>query len=95
MQIWAMGFGSYIAHRFAATHPERLGALATYTDVYARDPANRGADDGHPGRPQPPSSTATPSGEFAVIRNQYGKLRTRCGLPAPVVVPRSSPGPRA
>jgi pimeloyl-ACP methyl ester carboxylesterase len=39
VQIWAMGFGSYIAHRFAATHPERLGALATYTDVYAQDPA--------------------------------------------------------
>jgi pimeloyl-ACP methyl ester carboxylesterase len=39
VQIWAMGFGSYIAHRFAAAHPERLGALATYTDVYALDPA--------------------------------------------------------
>jgi pimeloyl-ACP methyl ester carboxylesterase len=39
VQIWAGGFGSYIAHRFAATYPERVGALATYTDVYAQDPA--------------------------------------------------------
>ena len=39
VQIWAMGFGSYIAHRFAATYPERVGALATYSDVYAQDPA--------------------------------------------------------
>ncbi|MHB1809863.1 MAG: alpha/beta fold hydrolase [Solirubrobacteraceae bacterium] len=36
--IWAAGFGSYIAHRFAARHPERLGAYVTYTDVWADDP---------------------------------------------------------
>ena len=39
VQVWALGFGSYIAHRFAAAHPDRLGALVTYTDVWARDPA--------------------------------------------------------
>lgn len=39
VQVWAMGFGSYIAHRFAAVHPERVNALATYTDVWAGDPA--------------------------------------------------------
>jgi pimeloyl-ACP methyl ester carboxylesterase len=38
VQLWAMGFGSYIAHRFAATHPDRVGALVTYTDVWAGDP---------------------------------------------------------
>jgi pimeloyl-ACP methyl ester carboxylesterase len=39
VQIWAVGFGSYIAHRFAATYPERVGALLTYSDVWAADPA--------------------------------------------------------
>ena len=39
--VWALGFGSYIAHRFAAVHPERVGALVTYTDVWARDPQKR------------------------------------------------------
>ncbi|HEY2056439.1 MAG TPA: alpha/beta hydrolase [Solirubrobacterales bacterium] len=38
VQVWALGFGSYIAHRLAAAHPDRLGALVTYTDVWARDP---------------------------------------------------------
>jgi pimeloyl-ACP methyl ester carboxylesterase len=38
VQLWAMGFGSYIAHRFAAVHAERVGALLTYTDVWAGDP---------------------------------------------------------
>lgn len=37
--VWAAGFGSYIALRLAAVHPERVGALITYTDVYAGDPA--------------------------------------------------------
>jgi pimeloyl-ACP methyl ester carboxylesterase len=36
--IWALGFGSYIAHHFAARHPERVGALVTYTDVWSGDP---------------------------------------------------------
>jgi pimeloyl-ACP methyl ester carboxylesterase len=39
--VWALGFGSYIAHRFAAVHPQRVGALVTYTDVWARDPQKR------------------------------------------------------
>ena len=38
VHLWAMGFGSYIANLFAANHPERVGALVTYTDVWARDP---------------------------------------------------------
>ncbi|UGS33899.1 alpha/beta fold hydrolase [Capillimicrobium parvum] len=36
--VWAVGFGSYIGHRFAAQYPERVGAYVTYTDVWARDP---------------------------------------------------------
>lgn len=36
--VWAMGFGSYIAHRFAAAHADRVGALITYTDVWSGDP---------------------------------------------------------
>lgn len=36
--IWAAGFGSYIAHSFAARSPERVGAYVTYTDVWAGDP---------------------------------------------------------
>ncbi|HEY8582649.1 MAG TPA: alpha/beta hydrolase [Capillimicrobium sp.] len=36
--VWALGFGSYIGHRFAACHPERVGAYITYTDVWAGDP---------------------------------------------------------
>ncbi|WP_320669778.1 alpha/beta fold hydrolase [Patulibacter defluvii] len=39
VQLWATGFGSYIAHRFAAVHPERVGALLTYSDVWAGDEA--------------------------------------------------------
>jgi pimeloyl-ACP methyl ester carboxylesterase len=38
VQLWAMGFGSYIAHRFASVHRERVAALVTYTDVWAGDP---------------------------------------------------------
>jgi pimeloyl-ACP methyl ester carboxylesterase len=41
VHVWALGFGSYIAHRFAAVHPDRLGALVTYTDVWAGDPQKR------------------------------------------------------
>lgn len=37
--IWAGGFGSYIAFRFAAEYPEMVGALVTYTDVWAGDEA--------------------------------------------------------
>lgn len=36
--VWAIGFGSYIGHRFAARHPDRVGAYVTYTDVWAGDP---------------------------------------------------------
>jgi pimeloyl-ACP methyl ester carboxylesterase len=35
--IWAGGFGSYIALHYAAEHPERVGALITYSDVWAGD----------------------------------------------------------
>jgi pimeloyl-ACP methyl ester carboxylesterase len=37
--VWAGGFGNYIAVRFAAAYPERVGAVAGYTDVWAGDPA--------------------------------------------------------
>jgi pimeloyl-ACP methyl ester carboxylesterase len=37
--VWAAGFGSYIALQFAAQWPERLGALVTYSDVWAGDEA--------------------------------------------------------
>lgn len=37
--IWAAGFGSYIGLRFAATYPDAVGALLTYTDVWAGDEA--------------------------------------------------------
>jgi pimeloyl-ACP methyl ester carboxylesterase len=37
--IWAQGFGSYYAIRFAARWPERVIALVTYTDIWAQDPA--------------------------------------------------------
>jgi pimeloyl-ACP methyl ester carboxylesterase len=36
--LWAAGFGNYIALRFAARHPERVGALIGYTDIWAGDP---------------------------------------------------------
>ncbi len=36
--LWAGGFGNYIAVRFAAAYPERVGAIAGYTDVWAADP---------------------------------------------------------
>jgi pimeloyl-ACP methyl ester carboxylesterase len=35
--LWAGGFGSYITFAFAARHPEAVGALATYTDVWHGD----------------------------------------------------------
>jgi pimeloyl-ACP methyl ester carboxylesterase len=37
--LWAAGFGNYIAVRFAAAYPERVGALIGYTDAWAGDPA--------------------------------------------------------
>jgi 3-oxoadipate enol-lactonase len=37
--VWGHGFGAFIALRFAAEHPDRIGALITYTDVWAGDPA--------------------------------------------------------
>jgi len=37
--LWAGGFGNYIAVRFAAAYPDRVGAVAGYTDVWAGDPA--------------------------------------------------------
>jgi pimeloyl-ACP methyl ester carboxylesterase len=37
--LWAGGFGSYNALRFAARHPEFVGAVVTYNDVWAGDPA--------------------------------------------------------
>jgi pimeloyl-ACP methyl ester carboxylesterase len=36
--LWAGGFGSFVSHRFAATYPERVGALVTYNDVWSGDP---------------------------------------------------------
>ena len=39
MHVWASGFSSYIALAFAARHPDETGALVTYTDVWAGDPA--------------------------------------------------------
>jgi pimeloyl-ACP methyl ester carboxylesterase len=36
--LWAGGFGNYIAVRFAAAYPQRVGAIAGYTDVWAADP---------------------------------------------------------
>src|SRR5262245_54770905 len=35
--LWAAGFGSYYALRFAAEYPHRVGALITYTDVWYGD----------------------------------------------------------
>jgi pimeloyl-ACP methyl ester carboxylesterase len=37
--VWANAFSSYIGFAFAANCPERIGALVTYTDVWAGDPA--------------------------------------------------------
>jgi len=37
--LWAGGFGNYIAVRFAAQYPDRVGAVAGYTDIWAGDPA--------------------------------------------------------
>jgi len=37
--LWAGGFGNYIGVRFAAAYPERVGAIAGYTDIWAGDPA--------------------------------------------------------
>jgi pimeloyl-ACP methyl ester carboxylesterase len=37
--LWATGFGNYYAIRFAADHPDRVGGLVAYTDVWAGDPA--------------------------------------------------------
>jgi 3-oxoadipate enol-lactonase len=39
--IWAAGFGCYIGFRFVADNPELVGALVTYTDVWAGDPTKR------------------------------------------------------
>jgi pimeloyl-ACP methyl ester carboxylesterase len=36
--IWAQGFASYYAIRFAARWPHRVTALITYTDIWAQDP---------------------------------------------------------
>jgi pimeloyl-ACP methyl ester carboxylesterase len=36
--LWAGGFGSFICHRFAARHPELVGAVITYNDVWSGDP---------------------------------------------------------
>ena len=36
--LWAAGFGNYIAVRFAARYPGRVGAVAGYTDIWAGDP---------------------------------------------------------
>jgi pimeloyl-ACP methyl ester carboxylesterase len=36
--VWANAFSSYIGFAFAAGRPERIGALVTYTDVWAGDP---------------------------------------------------------
>lgn len=36
--LWSGGFGSFICHRFAATYPERVGAVITYNDVWSGDP---------------------------------------------------------
>jgi pimeloyl-ACP methyl ester carboxylesterase len=37
--LWAGGFGSFNALRFAARHPALVGAVVTYNDVWAGDPA--------------------------------------------------------
>ena len=37
--LWATGFGSYYALRFAAAHAAAVGALVTYTDSWPGDPA--------------------------------------------------------
>lgn len=37
--VWAGGFGNYIGVRLAAAYPDRVGAVAGYTDVWAGDPA--------------------------------------------------------
>jgi pimeloyl-ACP methyl ester carboxylesterase len=37
--LWAVGFGNFITVRFAAEYPDRVGAVAGYTDVWAADPA--------------------------------------------------------
>ena len=42
--IWANAFSSYIALDFAARRPDRIGALVTYTDVWAGDPQKRYAE---------------------------------------------------
>jgi 3-oxoadipate enol-lactonase len=39
VHLWAGGFGSYCAFRFAADHPDMLGALVAYSDVWAGDSA--------------------------------------------------------
>lgn len=36
-RLWATGFGSYIAFTLAASHPDLVIALASYTDVWAGD----------------------------------------------------------
>jgi pimeloyl-ACP methyl ester carboxylesterase len=39
--MWAQGFATYYALRFAARWPERVGGLVSYTDVWAGDPGKR------------------------------------------------------
>lgn len=36
--LWAGGFGSFTCHRFAASYPDRVGAVITYNDVWSGDP---------------------------------------------------------
>ncbi|MFT5133543.1 MAG: pimeloyl-ACP methyl ester carboxylesterase [Gammaproteobacteria bacterium] len=36
-KVWATGFGSYIAFALTAMYPQKVSALATYTDVWAED----------------------------------------------------------
>ena len=38
VHLWAGGFASYHALRFAARHPGLVGAVVTYNDVWAGDP---------------------------------------------------------
>lgn len=39
VHLWCGGFGSYIGLRFAASYPEQVGSLVTYTDIWSGDPA--------------------------------------------------------
>jgi pimeloyl-ACP methyl ester carboxylesterase len=37
--VWANGFSTYVALQLAAAHPELVGSIVCYTDVWAQDPA--------------------------------------------------------